>query len=203
MPPWPSWRTIRYRPCSTVSGVSILAIIHEPCNPRLSVARYVREHKPPNARNHRRWTTPTSSSENLANRRGYFAVGLALAHRFDLHLGIVVRIARLLVSLLVHTQNQDRALRRIGCTDCTFVERNVSAVSATLRRLCIREAHDRSQHPAVSVFAREIHQATRLDHRCILWNRLRSSAQRTLAPVRTLLAPTIDEHLRSDLRKIA
>src|SRR5215213_1171990 len=31
MPPCPSWRTIRYRPCRTVSGVSILAIIHEPC----------------------------------------------------------------------------------------------------------------------------------------------------------------------------
>src|ERR1041385_5756149 len=137
MPPWPSWRTIRYRPCSTVSGVSILAIIHEPCNPRLSVARYVREHEPPNSRNHRRWTTPTSSTENLVDRRCYSAVRFALANRFDLHLGTVVRIARLLVSLLVHPQNEDRALCRIGCTDCAVVERNVPALSATLRRVRI------------------------------------------------------------------
>src|SRR6185295_7070924 len=102
MPPWPSWRTIRYRPCSTVSGVSILAIIHEPCNPQLSVARYTREHKPPNARNHRRWTTQTPPSENLARRRRDSAVIFALANRLDLHLGTVVWIARLHVRLLVH-----------------------------------------------------------------------------------------------------
>src|SRR6185437_16110718 len=156
MPPWPSWRTIRYRPCSTVSGVSICAIIHEPCNPRLSVARYMREYEPPNSRDHRCWTTPTSSTENLVNRRCYSAVGFALADRVDLRLGAVVRIARLLVSLLVHTQNQARALCRIGRVDCTVVERDVSALPATLRSVRIREAHDHSQQPAVSVFARQI-----------------------------------------------
>src|SRR6185369_986119 len=101
MPPCPSWRTTRYRPCNTVSGVSILAIIHEPCNPRLSVARYVREHKPPNARNHRCWTTQPATSENLAHCRGCSAVVLALADCFNLYLGTVVRLARLLVCLLV------------------------------------------------------------------------------------------------------
>src|SRR5690349_1699462 len=132
MPPWPSWRTIRYRPCNTVSGVSIVAIIHEPCNPRSSVARYAREHTPPHAaRNHRCWTTPTTASENLAHRRGCSAVGFALADCLNLHLRTVVRIARLLVSLLVHTQDQDRTLRRLGCTDCAVVKRNVSALSAT------------------------------------------------------------------------
>src|SRR6185369_86615 len=105
MPPCPSWRTTRYRPCNTVSGVSILSIIHEPCNPRLSVARYAREHKPPNARNHRRWTTPTPPSENLAHRRSYSAALLALANRFNLRLGLVVQIARLFIRLLVYLQS--------------------------------------------------------------------------------------------------
>src|SRR5262249_13531977 len=104
MPPCPSWRMIRYLPCRTVSGVSILGIIHEPCNPRLSVARYAREQKSP-PRNHRRWTT-TTALENLDRRRCYSAVVLALADRLDLHLGALVRIARLLVSLLVRLQSQ-------------------------------------------------------------------------------------------------
>src|SRR4051794_35322475 len=100
MPPCPSWRTIRYLPCRIVSGVSILAIIHEPCNPRSSVARYSREQKSPQPRNHRRWTTQTTALEDLARRRSDSAVDLALADRLDLHLGAVVRIARLLVDLL-------------------------------------------------------------------------------------------------------
>src|SRR5689334_18906683 len=137
MPPWPSWRTTRYRPCSTVSGVSIFAIIHEPCNPRLSVARYACEHKPPNARNHRRWTTPTPASENLAHRRGYSAAVLALANRFNLHLGAVVWITRLLVSLLVYLQTQNPALHRRCCTNCITPERDVSTLSTTLRSLCV------------------------------------------------------------------
>src|SRR6185369_9847016 len=104
MPPCPSWRTMRYRPCSTVSGVSILAIIHEPCNPPLSVARYPREPKHQSPRNHRRWTTQTASSENLDRRRGYSVVVFAFADPFDLYLVAVVRLARLLVSLLVRLQ---------------------------------------------------------------------------------------------------
>src|SRR5215216_4760746 len=106
MPPWPSWRTIRYRPCRTVSGVSILGIIHEPCNPRLSVARYTREPKPPNSRSHRCWTTQTASSEDLDPRCGYSVIVLALADRFDLHLGTVVRFARVHFSLLVCLQTE-------------------------------------------------------------------------------------------------
>src|SRR6185369_4163693 len=153
MPPCPSWRTIRYRPCRTVSGVSILGIIHEPCNPRLSVARYVREPKQPNPRNHRRWTTQTTALENLARRRGDSAVVLALADRLDLHLGAVVWIARLLVSLLVCLQSQTRAFLRLRNTDSVTTERDVSALPATLRSLRIREAYHHSQQPAVSVFA--------------------------------------------------
>src|SRR6185295_7439868 len=133
MPPCPSWRTIRYRPCSTVSGVSILGIIHEPCNPRLSVARYTREPKRPTSRNHRRWTTQTPALENLARRRGDPAVVLALADRLDLHLGAVVRIAWLLVNLLVRLQSQTRALLWLRDTDGATAERDVSALSATLR----------------------------------------------------------------------
>ena len=38
-----------------------------------------------------------------------------------------------------------------------FVERDVSALPATLRSLCIREAHHHSQQPTVSVFTGEIH----------------------------------------------
>src|SRR5215213_380444 len=101
MPPCPSWRPMRYRPCRTVSGVSILGIIHEPCNPRLSVARYAREQKHPQLRNHRRWTTQTLALENLGRRCGYSPAGFPLTDRFDLHLGPVVWITRLLVSLLV------------------------------------------------------------------------------------------------------
>src|SRR6185369_13519441 len=145
MPPCPSWRMIRYLPCRTVSGVSILGIIHEPCNPRLSVARYVREPKQPNPRNHRRWTTQTTTLENLARRRGDSAVVLALANRLDLHLGSLVRVARLLVSLLVRLQSQTRALLRLSDTDGVAVERDVSALPTTLRSLRIRAAHDHSQ----------------------------------------------------------
>src|ERR1044072_7621080 len=129
MPPCPSCRTIRYLLCRTVSGVSILAIIHEPCNPRLSVARYMREPKQPNPRNHRRWTTQTNTLENLARRRGDSAVGLALADRLDLHLGAVVWIARLLASLLVRLQSQTRALLRLRNTHGRTDERHVARVS--------------------------------------------------------------------------
>src|SRR5215203_4661772 len=108
MPPWPSWRTMRYRPCRTVSGVSILAIIHEPCNPRLSVARYAREPKPTNPRDHRRWTTQTMALENLDPCRGDPVVILPLSDRVNLHLGAVVRFTRLLVSLLVRLQSEAR-----------------------------------------------------------------------------------------------
>src|SRR5215204_4208205 len=165
MPPCPSWRTIRYRPCRTVSGVSILAIIHEPCNPRSSVARYAREQKPPNSRSHRRWTTQTPPSENLDSRRGCSVVVLVLANRFNLHLLTVLWIAGLLVRLLVRLQSQNRTFLRICAADSVVVGRDVSAVPAPLRSLRIRAAHYHPQQSAVSVFAGEIHQATRLVNR--------------------------------------
>src|SRR5215213_3038878 len=203
MPPWPSWRTMRYRPCRTVSGVSILAIIHEPCNPRSSVARYAREQKRPNSRSHRRWTTQTPAFENLDPCRGYSVVVLALADRFNLHLSTVVRFARLLVSLLVRLQTQACAFLRLRHTDCTVTECDISALPATLRSLCIRTTHYHSQQPAVSVFAREVHQATRLVNRSTRRNRLRLQPQRSLAPVRALLEPGVNECPRSDFRKVA
>src|SRR5215213_1945506 len=203
MPPCPSWRTIRYRPCRTVSGVSILAIIHEPCNPRSSVARYAREQKPPQPRDHRRWTTQTAPSENLDSRRRCSVVILAFANRFDLYLGTVVRFARLLVSLLVRLQSQTRPFLRLGGADCTVAKRDVSALPAALRSLCIRTTDDHSQQPAFSVFAGEIHQAARLVNRGIRRTRLRLPAQRALAPVRALLEPASNERLRSDLRQVA
>src|SRR5262249_52027028 len=102
-------------------------------------------------RNHRRWTT-TTALENLDRRRCYSAVVLALADRLDLHLGALVRIARLLVSLLVRLQSQTRALLWLGNTDSVTFECDLSALPATLRSLRFRKAHDHSQQPAVSVF---------------------------------------------------
>ena len=72
------------------------------------MARYAREPKHPNPRNHRRWTTQTAALEDLACRSGDSAVVLALANRLDLHLRALVRIARLLVSLLVRLQSETR-----------------------------------------------------------------------------------------------
>src|SRR6185503_10557196 len=203
MPPCPSWRTMRYRPCSTVSGVSILGIIHDPCNPRLSVARYVREPKHPNPPNNRRWTTQTASSENLDRRRGYSVVIFALANPFDLHLFTVVRLTRLLVSLLVRLQTQARTLLRLSHTDRTVADRNVYAFPATLRSLRIRTAHHHSQQSAVSVLTREIYQTARLGNRRPRRSRLRLQSERALAAIRALLESAANQRSRSDLRQVA
>ena len=106
--------------------------------------------------------------ENLARRRGDSAAVLALADRLDLHLGAVVWIARLLVSLLVHLQTKLALFFGSAILTALTTERDVSALPATLRRLRIRTAHDHSQQPAVSVFPGEIHSATRLADRALV-----------------------------------
>lgn len=90
--------------------------------------------------------------ENLGRRRSHSVVVLAFADRLNLYLGIVVRITRLLVSLLVCFQSESRTLLRLCNIDRFTAERDVSTFPATLRRVRVRTAHHHSEQPAVSVF---------------------------------------------------
>ena len=90
--------------------------------------------------------------ENLGRRRSHSVVILAIADRLNLYLGIVVRITRLLVSLLVRLQSEGCTLLRLCNTDRFTAERDVFAFPATVRRVRVRTAHHHSEQPAVSVF---------------------------------------------------
>src|SRR5690242_18932829 len=118
---------------------------------------YPTTHERKECDDNRCWPTQTPASESVDHCRRYSGVSVALAPAFSLSFGALVWLARLFLSLLVRLQSQTRTLRDFYSPYGVTTQRDIPAVSTTLRRAGFREPDDHSQQPAGSVFTREIH----------------------------------------------